>query len=73
MQYTYEVFKSWIEAHGPLAKEEMGLRSGLGFHKVGRILRQEKQPTRSEQLAIVSVLTNMDFLTSSGEVGKASA
>lgn len=70
MQYTYDTFKKWIDDRGELAKEEMGLRSGLGFHKVGRILRKEKIPTRSEQLAIVSVLTNSDLLASSQDVSK---
>lgn len=60
--YTYEAFKQWIESHGVRAKDEMGLRSGLGFNKVGRILRKEQTPTETEQVAIVSVLNGTDPL-----------
>lgn len=46
------LFKSWLIAHGELAKEDLASKARIKFHTVRRIAVGEKAASELEQIAL---------------------
>lgn len=44
-----EHLQYWVSQH---SKEELAFKTGIGFHTIGRILRGERVPSKTQRIAI---------------------
>ena len=58
----YIALENWLTEHGPQGREALSYKSGIGFYTLGRILRGERLPTKSEQLALIQA-TGLNMAT----------
>ena len=56
MQTTWlDTLRYWASQNGKQAKVKLAYETGIGYDTIGRILRGERKPDKTEQIALCKV------------------
>lgn len=57
MQTTWlDTIRFWISQNGRQARVKLAYETGIGYDAIGRIVRGERKPNKTEQIALCKVI-----------------